>query len=186
MNKKVLVIAVALMAVAMLATPFALAKPWDKPKNNEKFQSYHVTLGGSIVDSVKEYKPNEDNPNVIVQRWGNNIVDYEIIIGEEHHYKLGVDFEYDQKCVWIAVGAPFIPYLGILMGSESNLWIITYEFDFSAVPGGIDGILKMLFVYKDGETSIRSLWGTRDLRNVHISATAVLGTHEGTVIGWPT
>ena len=185
MNKKVLVIAVALMAVAMLATPMVSTAQACRFRR-EPPQSFKVIHSGSLPVTEKTYWPNEDNPKMIVQRWGNNIVDYEIIIGEEHHYKLGVDFEYDQKCVWIAVGAPFIPYLGILMGSESNLWIITYEFDFSAVPGGIDGILKMLFVYKDGETSIRSLWGTRDLRNVHISATAVLGTHEGTVIGWPT
>jgi len=40
-------------------------------------------------------------------------------------------------------------------------------------------------VYNNGETSIRSLRGTGGLQNVQIMATAVLGTHEGIVSGWP-
>jgi hypothetical protein len=186
MNKKTLAIITALLVLSMTLTPLALAKPWEYPKNNEKFQSFHVELTGSMVISEKDYKPNEDNPNVIVQSWGNNILSYDILIGGVWHYLMGVDFEYDQECVWTAIGAPFIPLMGIYVGSKSNIWIIEYEFDFSAVSGGIDGTLKMLFVYNNGGTSIRSLRGTGDLQNVQIMATAsVMGFHEGIVIGWP-
>ena len=44
MNKKTLAIITALLVLSMTLTPLALAKPWEYPKNNEKFQSFHVEL----------------------------------------------------------------------------------------------------------------------------------------------
>jgi hypothetical protein len=182
LNKKVLLTAIVLLTVIMLATPLVSAQVWNNDKNNDKFESYYVEHENvAITDLEMDYKPNAANPNVIVYSWGDNEGDYNITIGGDKHYYKGVDFAYDQDCVWRAIGAPFIGF----MGSKSNIWIIKYTFDFSAVDGGIEGKLEMLFVYNNGKISIRSLRGTGDLLNVQILATAVLELHSGIVIGWP-
>jgi len=185
MNRNIKVIIATFFVFSTILTPFALAKPWDYPKNNEKFQNFSAVLAGTIPNYVNDFKPNEENPNVIVQSWGNNIVDYEIVIGEKHYF-MGDDFLYDQYCVHTSIGAPFFEMLGIYVGSKSNHMRIKYEFDFSAVEGGIDGTLEMLSVSNNQESTIRSLRGTGDLQNVQIMATApTLGTQEGIVSGWP-
>lgn len=187
MEKKSLVIITAILAISIAITPFALAKPWEYPKNNEKFQSFSVTLGGVLPSYENEFKPNEENTNVIVQRWGNNINYYEIVIGGNWHYLLGVDFEYDQQCVHTAIGFPFINMggIGYYLGAKSNHLRIEYTFDFTD-GDGIEGTLEMLMVDNNGMISIRSLSGTGDLRNVQIMATAAgMGSHAGIVIGWP-
>lgn len=179
--------AIVILAVIMLATPLVNAQVWINDKNNDKFESYYVMHGiGPAADLEVDYKPNEDNPNVIVYSWGDNVGDYyEIVIGGEKHYFRGVDFAYEQECEWTAIGAPFINVYGVIMGSKSNIWRIEYKFDFSAFEGGIEGTLEMLFVYNNGIISIRSLRGTGDLQNVQILATAVLYEHTGIVSGWP-
>jgi hypothetical protein len=182
MNKKILVLVVGLLVLSITLTPFALAKPWEYPKNNDKFESYlviHENL--PVTDYEVDFKPNAANPNVIVYSWGDNEGDYEIVIGGDKHYYRGIDFAYDQDCVWTAIGAPFTG----LWGSKSNIWRIEYTFNFSAFEGGIEGTLEMLFVFNNGIISIRSLRGTGHLQNVQILATAVLGVHSGIVIGWP-
>jgi len=188
MNKKILVIVTALLVLSMTLTPFVLAKPWTKEKNNEKFQSFFTTHTPNplpILLAEKSYRPSADNPNIIIVSWEESMIAYEIMIGEES-YSLHEDFEYEGNAVWTAIGAPFGTLLGILpLGSKSNHWRIEYTYDFSAVPDGIEGTLEMLMVYNNGETSIRSLRGTGGLQNVQIMATAVLGTHEGIVSGWP-
>jgi hypothetical protein len=72
---------------------------------------------------------------------------------------------------------------------------VDYIYDFSAVPGGIEGTLRMQSeITGDGSPlvfSINSLSGTGDLQNVQIKATSMpqSGTynfaHNGIVIGWP-
>jgi hypothetical protein len=63
---------------------------------------------------------------------------------------------------------------------------IECTFDFSAGSSQISGTLIMLSVSNNDETSVRSLQGTGDLKNVQILATAPgLGTLEGIVLGWP-
>jgi hypothetical protein len=186
MNKKILVLVVGLLVLSITLTPFALAKPWEYPKNNDKFESYYVIHENlPVTDLEVEYKPNEENPNVQVYSWGDNIGYYNITIGDGKHYFRDVDFAYEQDCVWTAIGAPFINIGGVPMGSKSNIWRIEYKFDFSAGESEIDGTLEMLFLYNNGKISIRSLRGTGDLQNVQILATAVYGVHSGVVIGWP-
>ena len=187
MNKKMLVVVVALI-LSMAITPLVMAKPWTKDKTNEKFQSFSTTHTPNpipILNSEKNYVPNEDNPNKIVQTWEESMINYEIFIGEKS-FVLHEDFEYEGTSVFTAIGAPFNYIYGVYMGSTSNHWRIQYTYDFSAIPNGIEGKLEMLFIHINGETSIRSLKGTGDLANVQIMATAVLGMHEGIVLGWPT
>ena len=178
--------AIVILAVIILSTPLVSAQVWNNDKNNDKFQSYDIIHENlPVTDLEVDYKPNIENPNVIVYSWGDNIGSYEIVIGGEKHYFRDVDFAYEQECVWTAIGAPFINIGGVFMGSKSNIWRIAYMFDFSAFEGGIEGTLEMLFVYNNGIISIRSLRGTGHLQNVQILATAVLGVHSGIVIGWP-
>jgi hypothetical protein len=191
MNKKLLGFALAFIFLTMLATPFALAKSTDYPKNNEKFQSFSVSLTAVPVNSVVDYEikyiPNEENANVAVQTWGNNIVTNEIVIGGVKHYFMGVDFEYSQSCKYIATGGPFItvPGYGLVMGTKSHLFVINYMYNFTAGSSTIDGTLEMRFVSSMGTTTITSLRGTGDLQNVQIKATAAGTGHAGVVIGWP-
>ena len=68
-------------------------------------------------------------------------------------------------------------------------------FNFSAVPGGLEGTLSMLATSKDGVASIVSVGGTGDFKNVEIKATltqwldaanlVVNIYHDGMVSGWP-
>jgi len=185
LNKKVSLMAIVILAVIILSTPLVSAQVWNNDKNNDKFESYYVEHENlPATDLEIDYKPNEENPNVYVLSWGDNIGDYNITIGGAKHYYRDVDFAYEQDCVWTAIGDPIVVG-GFLMGSKSNIWRIEYKFDFSAFEGGIEGTLEMLFVSNNDKISIRSLRGTGDLQNVQILATAVYGVHSGIVIGWP-
>ncbi len=72
--------------------------------------------------------------------------------------------------------------------------MVTYMFDFSAYPGGIEGVLNMLAVFTEGSDKIRSLSGTGDLQNVQVTLLNLPGSvvfpiitveHGGMVSGWP-
>ena len=187
MNKKIFAFVTMLLICSTVLTPFVLAAPWI-PKNNEKFQSFSTTHTPDItpiLSAEKDYRPTAYNPNIIIVSWEEIMDEYEIMIGEEP-YSLHDDFEYEGNSKWTAIGYPFGAFMGILpVGNKANHWRVEYTFDFSVVPGGIDGKLEMLMVHNNGETSIRSLSGTGDLQNVQIMATAVLGIHDGIVKGWP-
>ena len=174
LNKKVLGFALAFVFLAILATPFALAKSTDYPKNNEKFQSFEVNLIATLpTDSQTTFKPNMINPNIMVQTFGNNLVYNEIVIGETRSYLMDTHFDYSQSCK-----------LTTIIASAKSVYhfVIRYEYDFIEATSGIDGTLEMLFV----DSTIRSLRGTGDLQNVQIIATAPeMGSHVGVVLGWP-
>jgi len=194
MNKKILVMAVALLVLSMTLTPFALAKPWN-PRNNEKFQTFSTTLipnVGNILAAIAnpEYIPSEDNPNKVITSWIEEpMAYYEINVGANTYY-LGTHFEYTGVAVYTAIGAPFTPnpdIFGLLVGSKEAKFRVDYMYDFSAVPGGIEGTLTMLAITANpGGMHIRSLQGTGDLQNVQIWATGADGLgHIGLVSGWP-
>jgi hypothetical protein len=187
MNRKIVTITAAFLMLSTMLMPLALALPWDS-KNNEKFQSFSATPVPNIMSIImaeKDYRPSEEDPNIIVASWVDEELDYTITVGEEDYY-LHTDFEYEGYHKWTAVGAPFGTMYGVLpAGSKSNHWRVEYKYDFSAVADGIDGTLEMLLLYNNGESSIRSLRGTGDLQNVQIMATVVAGHHEGIVSGWP-
>jgi hypothetical protein len=194
-NRKLFVAFAALTVVAMLVAPVVSAKPWAE-KNNEKFQSFLATFvfDETFAQNLElNYKPSEDEPNIIVATWEENYLDYSISI-DGSTYHLGTDFERTGYVRRTAIGAPFIYFpfdvTGAPFGSIITHSRVEFMFDFSAVSGGIDGTLEMLSSWNvRGETveiSIRSLRGTGDLQNVQIQATSGLpSTIEGIVIGWP-
>lgn len=190
MNKKILVIFVALLVLSITLTPFALAKPWNYPKNNDKFKTYSVSLIPNpipIANADVKYIPSEDNPNKAIQSWVEEHIVYTITV-DEVPYNLHTDFEYSGVAVITAFGAPFtLSPFGTIQGDQLNQFRVEYMYNFSAVSGGIEGTIEMLALSKDGEMSIRSLRGTGELQNVQIMATNVgvgLG-HVGIVSGWP-
>jgi len=186
MNKKILVIVVALLVCSMMLTPFALAKPWN-PKSNEKFETFETILGiniGPIIAAIAN--PEWVNPNMVITSWVEVMDDYTITV-DGVDYSLGADFEYSGVAVRTSIGAPFTTGLfGMLMGDKQNHFRVDYMYDFEIVPGGIQGTIKMLALLTNGPMSIRSLQGTGDLQNVQIQATQGEGfTHTGIVLGWP-
>ena len=197
MNRKILVVFVALMAVAVLATPMALALSWE-PKNNEKFQTFETAFVPNIANIIAgvanpEFIPSEDNPNKIIYSWVEEpMITYTIMVGG-NTYSLGVDFEYTGFAVLTQIGAPFTPsplIPGLLVGDKQNNFRVDYMYDFGPDDGNpetIDGTIQMLAITaKDGLMHIRSVRATGDLQNVQIQATSQ-GSYEhiGIVLGWP-
>ena len=186
MNKKILGLIVALLAVALMLTPLAIAKPWT-PKNNIKFETFAVSLVPGGGPRVVEYIPSQANPNKIITSWVEEpMTAYTITVGGVP-YSLGVDFEYVGVAVYTAIGKEFAPNaFGLLAGDKVNHFRVDYMYTFIDGPSGIDGTLEMLAITSSsGGMAIRSLRGTGDLQNVQIMATAAGLTHIGIVSGWP-
>lgn len=199
MNKKVSVIAVALMAIAMLAIPIVQAFPL-KEKNNGKFQE--IVLYGEfnflqvIMSTDKEYIPSFDVVNKFITNANPKYYLYTITV-DGTTYTQGVDFDY------VPISAKYVYFDPVfkdpdtkkfLVSSRMDQLTVEWMFDFSKYPDGIEGTLMMQCIEKQGYCWTNSLAGTDDLRNVQIKAAPSAGVvsgllawarHDGTVIGWP-
>ena len=204
MNKKIFGILVTLLAVTMMLTPFALAKPWNYPKNNAKFEEFGVTFGfdwSGFVGATYAATAGLEDANKVVVNCPENALSYEIRVGEDKTYYLDTDFSYTGEMT-LTVFDPILPYefnpldpVGTLfLGGRMQHFRVDYMYDFSAVSGGLTGTIKMValvtgngFVLGDDATPmfITSLQGTGDFKNVQIQATAVAPDHMGIVSGWP-
>jgi len=194
MNKKILVMLVALLVLSITLTPFAVAKPWNE-RNNEKFETFSTTVAFNfepILTAIAnpEYVPSQDHTNKIIYSWVEEATAYTITV-DGVTYSLGTDFEYSGVSVVTTVGEPFTPnplLAGMLVGSKETHFRVDYMYDFSAVEGGIEGTISMLALTTSGPDRlmyISSLQGTGDLKNVKIWATAAGMGHLGIVSGWP-
>jgi len=193
-NKKILVMFVALLVLSITLTPFAVAKPWNE-RNNEKFETFSTTVAFNfepILTAIAnpEYVPSEEHTNKIIYSWEEEaITGYTITVDGDTYY-LETDFEYSGVSVTTTIGEPFVPNPilgGMLEGSKTH-WRVDYMYDFSAVEGGIDGTISMRALTTSGPDRlmyITSLQGTGDLKNVKIWATAEGMGHLGIVSGWP-
>ena len=197
LNRKIIVTLVALMAIAMLATPLVSAFPL-KEKNNDKFQSYYDTgtynAIAEIMGAQVTYIPSFDQVNKIVVEMDEVFVAYEITVGGSKTYSLGTDFAYEGHTV-VTYFAPVFSdeTKTVVTGSRATDFKVDYMFDFSAFPGGLEGTLNMHAVFTR-YGGISSLSGTGDLQNVQIQATNLEGSvelpfvtvnHAGWVVGWP-
>ena len=192
---KVLVITVALMAAAMLLTPMvALTEARLSRRTQKDCEDFEVNLTTQIDPSNievinKGYK--------IILRWNETMTAYTINI-DEKEYTLSEDFTYTGFATftaWKPTGESH-PVFGFPIG-EYMEFEVKYMYDFSAVPGGIDGTLRMHAITRmknasdltvGGTMEIRSVYGTGDLRNVKVKATnggPGNPSHIGTVCGWP-
>ena len=113
-------------------------------------------------------------------------------------YELGPDFLYTEGLCIInffdpVYSDPSDPLFPVEVRA-SNLFVY-WTYDFSAIPGEIEGTLRMQIVNNNGKGLLNSLAGTGDLRNVQINAAAsssvtgpplIVNTlHVGIVSGWP-
>lgn len=196
MRKKVIL--ASLFALAMLLLPAVQAVP-ILGGNNDKFETFNVTVTEKFADLLiapHYYIPSTEAVNKLV------IIEQEIpltcqITIDTKTYELNEDFTYFGQVKYSVIDPEFNnPQLGMKWPSEEKLIriIVDYEYDFSAVPGGIDGTLKMHAERLNDAMHINSLAGTGDLQNVQIHATLGPGglsagiltiTHTGTVSGWP-
>ncbi len=187
-----------LMALSMVT--MAQAAPL-KEKNNDKFQSFSVTGQFSFLKFLTgehTYIPSEDKVNKLIIQFDESMLKYDITIGDRT-YNLNKDFKYTGHAIFWYDDPVFGNLLGTLYptGYRGDYHgIVEYTFDFSAVPGGIDGTLNMRAMHNAGGNPINSLTGTGDLQNVQIKA-EITGNvfdsvtfkltinHDGYVSGWP-
>ena len=95
MNRAVLVIAVALLGAAILATPLVSAVPL-KEKSNDKFESFHVDFLVNIVTFLQgehNFIPSMDNVNILTIDGPEAFISYNITVGSKT-YHMGEDFIY--------------------------------------------------------------------------------------------
>jgi hypothetical protein len=196
-NNKVLVIAVALLAVAMLTTPLVSAIA-GSPKTNDKFQTWHtekklnfftMAIGGEHV-----WIPSFEKCNRLVITSTEGYITYEITVGT-NTYTQGVDFAVvDTYSQWHFNKPVFAnPDKLYTEDAKAGGIIVEVTFDFSAYPGGIEGTLKVRSVSSEGESGSNSLAGTGDLQNVQVKSQYSYGFvapfltvfEDGTVFGWP-
>lgn len=205
MNKKIFGIIVSLLAVSLLVTPLALAKPWNYPKNNPKFEQYGVTYSFDWSNYMMAAAGLEEAKKVIVTFEEQPTPNYQIRIGEagpgQRVYNHTIDFVYSGVAT-LTVWNPVLPYvfdpndvLGtfFVQGSKQH-FRVEYMYDFSAVPGGLEGTLTLVAITSgnslvlggDKPMHIFSTMGTGDFKNVNVQATAGPdATHMGIVSGWP-
>jgi hypothetical protein len=113
-------------------------------------------------------------------------------------YSLGKDFTYTGHMEYIYYNPSFNnPTLGYLIpsgfsGSEAT---VNFMYNFSAVPGGLEGTLSMFATVKNDVSSVASVGGSGDFKNVEVKATIsqyndvanlVVNIYfDGMVSGWP-
>jgi hypothetical protein len=211
MNKKIFGIIVSLLTISLIVTPFAFAKPWGYPKNNEKWEEFGVTYGfdfSGLIGGTYAATAGFDSMNKVVVAWDEVAVSYEIRIGEagpsQRVYNLwdGMtgDFAYSGVATFTCWD-PILPYVFDPMDPVGTLFLagrmhhfrVDYMYDFSAVQGGLEGTLTMVaLVTGNGQMLIdanpmfiTSLQGTGDFKNVQILSSTGPMTHVGIVSGWP-
>ena len=198
MNKRVSVFAVLLLALPLCTVMFAQATPWD-PRNNDKFEKFEVTATfnfiATISGGVHEYIPSFEQVNVLTITVDEVFLTYEITIDGATTYSQGVDFAYEGVAVYTFI-KPVFGTSAKIYPSDYQVEVarVTYTYDFSAFPGGLEGTIQMLAVAGPGGFFINSLAGTGDLQNVQIKATSTYSSlgggilqinHDGLVSGWP-
>ncbi len=194
MDRKIL-LTVLTLATILLATPVVSAVPLGEGKN-EKFETWHdigtySAIGGN--PPVLTYIPSPDKVNKLVLDLDETMLTYAITVGSNTYY-LGTDFAYSGHVILTYIKPVMGPPGTLPTESKVDTLMVTYMFDFSAYPGGIEGVLNMRAVFTEGSDKIRSLSGTGDLQNVQVTLLNLPGDvafpiitveHGGMVSGWP-
>ena len=207
LNRKIMIILASLLLISIMLTPLAVAKPWEYPKNNDKFEMFGVTIGFTFENLIAaNYAATAglDEANKVVVIYEEQpTAAYEIRIGEGasmRTYNIGEDFTYSGVGT-VTTWNPILPYAFDPTNIPGTLFVpgdrqhfrVDYTYDFGEGDGGLDGTITMLAlltgnsVIFGGEVvmKITSLQGTGDFQNVNIQAAGVSGGHGGVVIGWP-
>jgi hypothetical protein len=205
MIKKISILAL-ILAVSVILTPLAFAKPWDYPKNNTAFEEYGVIYDlnwGAFIGDEYAATAGLEDPNKLVITHDEIMVVHEIRIGEDgpgqRVYYLGEDFTYTGK-ITFTIFDPILPYAfdpsdiygTLFVAGRMHHFRVDYMYDFGDGDGGLDGTLTMLALITGNDLMlgerpmwITSLQGTGDFQNVKIKATTGGIGHTGIVKGWP-
>jgi hypothetical protein len=197
MNKKILLIVTALVAVSMLVIPTVSACTYRRGRI--KCMDYTAVLkpgpNPGPLPGYPKYWPSVEDPKIITSKFPPSHLNFKIVIGEDKYIEQAGDFTYDG-------------YLLTVLIVEKNSFISTYKWTitFNEAETGIDGTLEMWLIVKytvpfsnpfDFEWSSGGGFGTGDLRGVFINAasgTSIISDpdlgmpcvyHEGTVYNWP-
>jgi hypothetical protein len=205
-KRKVLVILVALMAVAMLATPLvgtAQAYVCRSRRSTSYIAVVKPNLMGAIpFPGYPRYRPSVDNQKIVFNKCTEVMDGYKVNIGGElvpsaipdvyqivggTTYVLGTDFTYEGT--WWSV---------TYFDRDYWYWSVKYTITFLTA-SGIDGALEMYArLWGQGLTGEGTMHGhgRGDLGGVVVKATlngvvldadyGVAITHVGTACGWPT
>jgi hypothetical protein len=202
MNKKIFF--VILLSAAMLISPLAGIVLATTPYTDPTALAWSVDGSYSFYDMLRAnhtYVPADKVANPVQKltlSYNENLLTCDIKVGGVT-YSLGKDFTYTGHTDYTFYNPSFAdPTLGyyypsVYGGDEAT---ITYMYNFSAVPGGLEGTLSMLATMKNDVFSIVSTGGTGDFKNVQVKATnspiwfeeaklIVHTYHTGMVSGWP-
>ena len=192
-------IAVALMAVVMLATPMVSAVPGAYLKNNEKFKEFSIESSSNLFELIfapdHRWIPSFDKVNkLIINAEITQITS--VISFDGNTYTLGIDFTVTCHAKDTCYDPIFVTPTKLWpMGSREAKTVNEYMYDFS---GDLEGTLEVREVGTSMSTPwhVFSLRGTGDFQNVQIRATSLMTSFdpssgintyhtEGIVSGWP-
>jgi hypothetical protein len=202
MNKKS--VFVILLSAAMLISPLAGIALATDPYTDPNALAWNVDASFSFLDMLRAnhtYVPEDKVANPVQKlyiSYDEKLLTCDIKVGGVT-YSLDKDFTYKGHVDYIYYSPSFAnPTLGYLYPSvfSSAEATVNYMYNFSAVPGGLEGTLSMLATSKDSVSSIVSVGGTGDFVNVQVKATispqwyeaakmVVNIYHDGAVSGWP-
>jgi hypothetical protein len=202
LNKKVLVIAVALMAVAMLATPMVSAKPATE-KNNDKFEYFHLLVTGYNDGTYERawYTPPNVDPleNKTEHTRGAGWWTWpspELTVGDETFDWTTAPYSID----WTTTVSSNVVRFddGTVKHTIIKLTDVVTVYDEGVEIGTL--VLKLKSAIREGSYSGNIVgYGTGALEGVHISAIdlgltfldltttppTLIFEREGTITGWP-
>ena len=201
MNKIFLVI---LLSAAMLISPLAGIVLATNPYTDPTAVAWSVDISFSLMDFIKAnhtYVPVDKVANPVQKLYisfDEKLLTCDIKVGGVT-YSLDKDFTYTGHVDYIYYNPSFAnPTLGYLYpsGYSGDEATINYMYNFSAIPGGLEGTLSMLATMKNDVSSIVSVAGTGDFKNVQVKATipatwydaanlVINMHHDGMVSGWP-
>jgi len=196
MKKKILNMSIILATVLMLTTPLiGSAQAWGWRCRGGEPETFNVTLVPDavfyVMNTESKYFPSETDPCLAFFKTPELMTFYEITVGDDV-YTLA-DFDYVGTMFSVVYKPDMTAYAGVFTPGEKVNWRWLYQYDFSAVPGGLEG---KIYIYAElkmesgvpTDSKICSLWGTGDFRCTKIRATIDMsagGAHVGTVTGWP-
>jgi hypothetical protein len=195
-NRKLLVVFVALMAVAMLATPLAVAKPGAE-KNNEKFEYFKLVCTGAD-DGTSDKSWDTYLHDIVKTGHGRGAgwtvgptvaltVGDETFDGSTVPYSVAWDTTYDIEV--------FFNNDGSIARYNIKLTDVVTVYDEGAEIGTLVLSLTSYIVFEAGAPVKMAGtvvgYGTEELKGVHISAVDTFDmvnlwyARVGTITGWP-
>jgi hypothetical protein len=203
MDKKSFILVI-LFSTFMLISPLAGITLATNPYTDPTALAWNVDASFNFMDMIKAnhtYVPADKVANPVQKlylSYDEKLLTCDIKVGGVT-YSLGKDFTYTGHVDYIYYNPSFAnPTLGYYYPSvfSSAEATVNYMYNFSAVPGGLEGTLSMLATSKDSVSSIVSVGGTGDFKNTQVKATispqwydaakmVVNIYHDGMVSGWP-